>query len=507
MKLFIKRTLFLTASLVVLSSCAKEEFSSIKGKQSGSTSEAITTSAKLCAQATLISPKVDILMLWDNSSSFNFVNSQTKASMSNLISSVSEKFDYHILSAPLVPAGASSTSGSLYEAQLVVKDTVGLGSDALSIVRSKENATSNLSFSPGKGSEEAGLSRTISMLRDNRANGIFRTGAYTIIVVISNEDEKMCATCDSQPSYDAYINPKIAELLSIRGNTASNPNNTGLLNSSMMRFINISRLTSCSNIGGSVNYMYRKTAKDIYNATYSNGWPTSQDHLSPNITDAPDSYNLCAKNFSFSNIFDGVNTAIKQTLLLHKYDYWPLASATTAVDPDSVRVIRSDGTLLANRAFDNSTNKGYEVVLDNNGEIKNYTQNTRYYPTAGEPFTGKLIKLYGNEGNDKVIYPDCLTVTYTEPKATYGYIYLKNGRPKIDTMLVKINGVTINPDSSNGWDYMALQYTSALDLENFKAFGLPAGISSGYFLRLNGSAKVQNNRNNTFEVYYNSASQ
>ena len=497
MKLFIKRTLFLATSLVVLSSCAKEEFSPNKGKQSREESQALETSAQLCAQSTLIRPKVDILMLWDNSSSFNFVTPATKAAMSNLITSVSEKFDYHILSAPLVPAGESSTSGSLHEAQLVVKDNAGLSGNALSIIRTKESATSNLSFSPGPGSTEAGVSRTISMLKDNRANGIFRQGAYTIIVVISNEDEKMCVGCNSETSYNNYINPKIAELLSIRGHV--NQPNDGLLNSAMMRFINISRLTSCSNIGGSLNYMYRKTAKDIYNATYANNWPPANDHLSPSLPGYPDSYNLC--NINFSNIFDGVNTAIKETLIKHKYDHWPLASANQLVDPDSVRVFKADSGELLNRKFSN-TNNGFEVLLDGNDNAQNFTgKNTRYYPTAGEPFDGKLIKLYNA---DRVTFPDCLIVKYSEPKATFGYIYLQYGKPNVSTMQVKINDVDVPQSSVDGWDYMGLQFVNALD-PDLKIANMSPTLSSGYFLRLNGSFKKKNNVKNTFTVYYSSS--
>ena len=512
MKQFVKQTLFLTASLLVLSSCAKEEFASIKGKQSGSTIEAITTSSMLCAQSTLISPKVDILMLWDNSSSFNFVNAGTKASMSNLIKSVSENFDYHIVSAPLISV-SGSTSGTLAGSQIIVKNNEGLSSDVQSYIRDKDEVIRGLNFPPvSTGSTESGVTRTINMLQDNIANGVFRKGAYTIIVIISNEDEKMCPNCDSVGSYDRYIDPKIAQLLAIRGNTSANPSSEGQLNSSMMRFINISRLTSCSQVPGLVNYMYKKTAREIYNASYSNGWPISNDHLSPDLPSFPDSYNLCGKNFSFSNIFDGVNTAIKQTLLLHKYDYWPLASEQARVDIDTVRVVRSDGTILTNRATsDQNIDNGFEIVLDDSGDIKNYTQNTRYFPTEGEPYTGKLIKLFGVEKNDKVIYPDCLTITYTEPKATYGYIYLDKGRPNLSTVSVMINGTIIPQDSTNGWTYIenGPQFTNGIepDLENYKAFGLPAGLSSGYFLRLNGNARVQNTKSNAFEIRYNSANQ
>lgn len=501
MKRLLKRTLFLTTSLLVLSSCAKEEFATNKGKQSTSSSEAITTSAKLCAQSTLIKPQVDILMLWDNSSSFNFVNSSTKSSMSNLISSVSENFDYHVLSAPLVPASGGASSGTLYEAQLVASTNVGLNSTATSILRTKENAVASLAFTQGVGSSEAGMDRAYNILNQNRSNGIFRTGAYTIVVVISNEDDKGCSfpsstnpngtLCSSKTDYDKYLAPRIQNFLSLRNN---------VLNSTMMRFINISPLTSCPSGNYEFNYMYKALAKTMYEAPYPSGWPVSDDFLD---SGSPDSYDLCSKSFDFSHIFDGVNTAIKQTLLKHKYDHWPLASATASVDPDTVRVVRSDGTILVNRKDDPSTDAGFEVVM-NGSKPAVTTINTRYAPTAGEPFYGMLIKLFGTEGKDKVVYPDCLTVTYKEEKAYTGYIYLKNGKPNVNTLEVRIDGKLVDPSSTDGWDYMGLQYTSALD-PDLKIANLPAGTSSGYFLRLNGSAVKSNTTAHTFDIYYISA--
>jgi hypothetical protein len=507
MKRLLKRTLFLTTALLVLSSCAKEEFSTNKGKQSASTSEAITTSAKLCSQSTLISPQVDILMLWDNTSSFNFVNSSTKSSMSNLISSVSENFDYHVLSAPLVPANGGASSGGLYEAQLIAKNSTGLTLTATSILRTKENAIASLGFTQGVGSSEAGIDRAYNIISQNRSNGIFRTGAYTIVVVISNEDDKGCSMisatnpngviCSSPTDYNKYLAPRIQNFLTLRGNSvyagAAN------LNSSMMRFINISPLTSCSSGNYKTNYMYRAMAKTIYETPYTNDWPTSNDHLSPDLVGYPDSYNLCSMDFS--HIFDGVNTAIKQTLLKHKYDYWPLASTAASVDPETVRIVRSDGVELVNRKVDNSTNKGFEVILDNDGAAANLVgQNTRYEPTIGEPFTGKLIKLF-NE--DRVVYPDCLTVKYTEVKSTYGYIYLQYGEPSVSTIEVRINNVVVPQSSENGWDYMGLQFTDSSSINSsYKIANMPAGTSSGYFLRLNGTAKKSNSASNTFTIYY-----
>jgi hypothetical protein len=510
MKQFMRNTFFLAFTIMVLSSCAKEEFSPNKGTQSGSISPIETTTNKLCSQSTLIRPKVDILMLWDNSSSFNFVTSATKASMSNLISSVSESFDYHILSLPLVPANTAP----LYEGILVAKSSGSVSGNATTILKSKDQAVAALGFSQGVGSAERGVDRAIDVLQNNRSNGIFRPDAYTIIVMMSNEDDKGCemdtgfTSCTSTDKAN-YALKKKTKLLCLRGNTSIDCSQSGItssLNSTMMRFINISPLTACASGFNKLNSIYRDVAKTIYQAPYNNGWPTSNDHLSPDVSGAPDSYNLCS--IDFSHIFDGVNSAIKQTLLKHKYDYWPVAGSTASIDPETIRVVRSDGKILTNRLVNTSAANGYELVLDSTGKAQTLTgQNTRYYPTAGEPFTGKMIKLFGNEGNDKIVYPDCLTVTYDAEKAKYGYIYLKYGEPNIATIEVRINGALVPQDASNGWSYMGLQYMSALN-QNYKVFDLPAGSSSGYILQLNGNYQFSNTGSAiNITVYYNSKNQ
>lgn len=493
--------------LFLFYSCAKEEFAINKGTQSSAVNQLTSTTTEVCAQSTLISPKVDILMLWDNSSSFNFVTPETKASMTSLITSVSENFDYHILSLPLVPASTTP----LFEGVLVAKDPLSVTGNATAILRSKEQAASSLSFTQGFGAGERGVDRATDVILTNRSNGIFRQEAYTIIVLMSNEDDKGCelatgfATC-SDFSRTNYLTPKKIKLLCLRGNTYENCASAGVtsLNSTMMRFINISPLTSCTSGFGKQNVIYRDVAKFLYETPYSNGWPTSNDHLSPDVFGAPDSYNLCS--ISFSHIFDGVNTAIKQTLLKHKYDYWPVASSNTALDPDTLRVVRSDGKILRNATGESNPSNGFAYVGNLNGQY------TRFAPTPGEPFTGKMIQLFGTDGNDKIVYPHCLKITYNGIVSTFGYAYLQFGEPKVDTIQVSrsLNGgstfTAIPQSSTNGWDYIGLQFTSALD-SNLKVVNLPPGASSGYFIRLNGSYQFQNSTTTIIRVDYNSKSQ
>ncbi|MDO9184273.1 MAG: hypothetical protein Q7U04_17800, partial [Bacteriovorax sp.] len=298
-----RKPLFLITSLffaTLLISCAKEEFAANKIPQNASINPIVTTSNILCSQSTLVSPKVDVLLLWDNSSSALFINSSTKSSFNQLLSSVSENFDYHILSAPLI---ATNSSDTLYEASLVVKNVASVSGNAAGIVKSKDQAAAAIGFTQAKGSVELGFDRAASVIENNRGNGIFRNDAYTIIVVMSNGDDTSCEYESGYPlcatgDWTSRIDAKINKLLCLRGNVSGlNCSGTTTLNSNMMRFINISALTSCSSGLGQINSRYRQAAKILYEKNYSNGWPTSNDNLSPFISgniQYPDSYNICS---------------------------------------------------------------------------------------------------------------------------------------------------------------------------------------------------------------------
>jgi hypothetical protein len=480
-----------------ITSCGKQEFAATKAPQLSSINALNQTSAQLCAQSTLIKPQVDILILWDNTSSFNFVTQATKDSMNKMITNVSENFDYHALSAPLV-----STSGLLNEAVLIASNPSSVSGSATGLLRTKEQAIAALGFSRGVGSAEMGAQRAIDLIEGNRSNGIFRNGAYTLIVLMSNEDDKGCEyttgynSC-TRTDLNNYLQPKKDKLLCLRGNAAGvSCAGTSPLNSSMMRFITIAPLTSCASGSYKVNSGYRDISKLLYETPYTNGWPTSNDHLNPDLAGYPDSYNLCTIDFSY--IFDGVNSAIKQTLLKHVYDYWPVASASTSIDPDSILVTRDDGTVLTNNSNVPSPSNGFKYT-----DIVQ-TQNTRFLPTPGEPFTGKLIQLFGSNGNDKVIYPQCLKVTYAPVKSMFGYIYLKFGEPLVSSIEVRMNGVVVPQSATNGWDYMGNTFISSLN-PNYKVLDLPAGTTSGFIIRFNGSYIRQNQvgASTSVNVFYN----
>lgn len=506
--------------LLVLFSCTKQEFQTNKS----SSSSAITGVSKSCStlftQSTLVKPKVDLLFLWDNTSSFNFVTEQTKRSMGNLISSVSENFDYHILNAPLVP----SQTTSLFEMSLVASDPSSVSGNASSILKSKDEVTigSALSFTSGVGGSEKGIDRAYNIITSNRTNGIFRDGAYTIIVMMSNEDDKGCelATgynkCTSTDKNN-YLAPLKQKMLCLRGNTSAyNCSGYPTLNSSMMRFITIAPVdlnnNSCAvNQNYPIASNYRTISELVYSSTYTNGWPTSNDHLNPDVPAFRDSYNLCSVS-NFSSIFDGVNSAIKQTLIKHVYSYWPLASSTASVDPTTIQVTTSSGKTLT-RHDCVATNSCTNAPTDGFGYVGNQSNHaTRTFPNDGEYYTGKMIQLFGSNGNDLVIYPTSLTVCYQPIKDKYKYIYLTNGQPYEPSIEVTINGQVVPKSTTNGWSYMGLQYISALD-NNFKIANLPANATSGYIVVLNddddnsnGNYQITNSSNVTIDVYYTSKS-
>ena len=494
--------LSLFTALFLLYSCGKQEFTATKAPQLSSINQLTSSSAQLCAQHTLIKPKVDILIIWDNTSSFNFVTTASKNSLNQLITNVSENFDYHALSVPLV-----ATSGDLGEAVLIASDASSISGTASTILKTKDQAIASLGFSPGAGANEMGLDRAANLILNNRSNGIFRDGAYTLIVMMSNEDDK---GCESYYGYNTcapidkinYRQPKINKLLCLRGNVDGvNCSSLGVnspLNSTMMRFMSIVPLTSCSSGLNKINVNYSDASRQIYSKPYNNGWPTSSDALSPDIAGFPDSYNLCT--IDFSHIFDGVNSAIKQTLLKHVYDYWPVAGAYDSLDPDTLIVTRDDGKVLTRHNLSESNiSDGY--TFDN--QVYNQ-QPTRFFPTAGEPFTGKLIHLFGSNGNDKLIYPQCLSIKYDPIKSTFGYIYLTHGEPLVSSIQVMMNGVAVPQSSTNGWDYMGLQFISGLN-QSLKVIDLPAGTTSGYIIRFNGSYQKQNsvNSSTSVNVFYN----
>jgi len=515
----LKKSLSGLLLLTLFTGCGADQFAPKRVKDAQVSPQVQQNSFAACSAFTLIKPKVDFLFLWDNSTSSVFINNSTKQALNNTIDQISSRFDYHVLMAPLV---IGDTDPENYQAKLISENTDGLGSGALSMKIDRTLAAQSLNFSYAQGSKEEGVDRAVDLIKANVSNGIFRANSYLYVIVMSNEDDSsweknQIAAADQQ----IYINEKTKELLCLRG--AYNPpsgNCTGVnLNSSQLRFMSISAFNSYGNgntCGGVTSWKkgdtYQKVAKAVYNQPYFvNG--TNQYRQSDQNTRSDgmyDSYDICSQS-SFSSVFDGINAAINDTLIQHKYNWWPVASSSAlSIDPNEVRVFKDGIEMQQLQSPIPAGASGFTFV----NSVQ--TQNTRYEPTPGEPFTGYLVRLYGNA---IVTYPQCISVQTQTPKEWFGYINLQT-KPLESSISVKINGIPVSQSTTNGWQLIKSggnpQYFTS---KNIKIMGpgnfcpsnsteycgaTPAINKSGYFLKLFGNAVYSNGA--TIEVIYDPSS-
>lgn len=508
-----------------LSSCGEESFST-KSKSDGLVTNTITTnSSSSCASFTLVKPKVDFLFLWDNSTSTTFINNDTKEALAQVVENISDRFDYHVMLAPLI----NNTSDTNHQAKLIASNTNGLSGSAINMMIPSSSASAALnSFDDAQGSLESGISRSVKLIKDNYTNGIFRRKAYTYIVVMSNQDDNSWQVGKSQPDESdrtAYVADETKKLLCLRGNyLPSSGNCTGLnLNAIQLRFMNITSFTdndsSCSGVSSvKRGKTYQNVSEIIYDEPYKiwsdqNGnnqldqasEVTGNDfnrHIDQDGESMPDSYNICNRS-NFTSIFDGINGSINQAIVAHKYDYWPVAtSGAAAIDPAEIEVYKNGSSIprLSEPVTSSSAN-GFTFT----NSVQ--TVDTRYEPTSGESFTGYVVKLYGSA---RVTYPECIQVKTQTPKEYYGYINM-TAKPVESSIVVQINGKTISKSTSNGWELIKsngqprfydnknIKITSPTDYSE----ATPAVNRSGYFLKLNGSAVYSNGA--AIEVFYDPA--
>ena len=167
------------------------------------------------------------------------------------------------------------------------------------------------------------MERVRELLALNINNGIFRQGAYTIIVVMSNQDDNSWVVGSVPSAFDRnnYINQKLDQILCLRGHHTS-PCTGSSINSQQMRFISIvAHQEDCngSNPAYDQNFVYKKMS-ELYGAYYTGGisGPTDQAGRS-----TVDSYNICDIS-DFTRVFDGVNNSIQDQVISHTYNWWRL---------------------------------------------------------------------------------------------------------------------------------------------------------------------------------------
>jgi len=501
-----------------LTSCGEESFST-KSKSDGLVTNTVTTSStSSCASFTLVKPKVDFLFLWDNSSSTTFINDDTKEALAQVVENITDRFDYHIMLSPLVLDNGKSTN---YQSKLIASNTDGLSGSAISMMIPSSSASAALNnFDSAGVSLESGVSRSVSLIKDNVSNGIFRGGSYLYVVVMSNQDDNSWAEGDGQiagSERDEYVQEQVKKLLCLRGSySPSSGSCTGTnLNSTQLRFMNITSFTSsdssCSGVSSvTKGETYQDVSKAVYSEPYrlfSGGVVVGSDfnrHIDQDdrADGLYDSYDICNRS-NFTSVFDGINSSINQAIVAHKYDYWPVAtSGASAIDPAEIEVFKDGQSIvMLTEPVTNASASGFTFT----NSVQ--TVDTRYEPTSGESFNGYVVKLYGNA---RVTYPECMRVKTQTPKEYFGYINM-SAKPVESSIVVTINGSQIAQSSTNGWQLMksngVAQY---FDNKNIKITSttdysetLPAVNKSGYFVKLYGSAIYSNGA--AVEIYYDPA--
>jgi hypothetical protein len=466
---------------IFLTNCGKEVFVARTQNESSSINPSAISSTQGCANFTKVKPPVDMLFVVDNSGSANLMSPNLKTAIQSTISTVSQEFDYHIMVAPLIDVGTDSTL------PVVASSPTGLAPSVISRLVAPENI-SFFSTPQQGGADEKGFQRVINLINNNRSNGIFRTGAYTITVLISNGNDTdyvintACPQCPPNP--DNYTN-RLTDLRKFtkQYKDAVEPWNSTLLNSPQFYFMTL----VCHSIGPNcpgTGLRYKSMSKDIHNYVFGTG---VTDTAGVNTFDI-------ANNVNFTSLFAGVNASIQSIILEHKYDYWPV-SLSNNFDRNSV-IVRKNGTTLTK----GDTANGFTLYPDlmANTSAPPVTQNTRYEPTPGEPFTGYLVKLYGDariQFNANQLKPDCLEITTSAPKQWFGYFSISRN-PDMNTLVVRKNGVTI-PLS----DMQLLGYNANFNIQiactesydgsscvpanvNSYTGGSPGVSRSGYIIRL-----------------------
>ena len=479
------KNLNLIILLILLFSCGKEEFASIKQYSTSDAPITLTTSAEICANHTLVKPYVDFLFLWDNTSSQTFVNEATRQSLANTVSLISKRFDYRILLAPML-------ANNNDHAFIISATENGLSQSAKNIKVNIEDAYSRLlSFPTTTKSQENGIERAVELLEYNYQtnSGVFRKEAYLVIVLMSNGNDQINSSSGfyNGTATTNYINDQFNKLKNISANDK--------LNTLYTRFISLVAHSEC-NSGWRIGESYKKFSKLVHNEYFNCSEDSSSDIQCS--SSSPDSHNIC--EISFSNLFDAVNDSIIETVIKHKYNFWPISFQKDPINFDikTLKVTKNTGQELF-EVPDQSIGSGWKYIgwKDN--------QPTTYEPFIGESKNAYFIELVGDA---RVSYPECLVLTYDSPTYFYGYLSIPH-QPYVPSMIVK-DGDNIVP--SDKWEYIGYVEEQNLRIQGpnnpsspFQEF-YPADLVKGKFIiKLDESLIYQNDQGSRFTVIYDTA--
>lgn len=427
-------------------------------------------SSHLCGNQTVHKPKVDILFVVDNSTSLNpaYASNELKQSMSNIITHVSDNFDYHAFIVPLI-----DYSGA--EEQLVVSDATSLGIGAPTPKGLSDVDVQQYLSNTQPGGSELGLARVRDAITGNISNGVFRKEVHTLVVMISNGDDTDNIVDPYGNTVGTHYSTRLQELKNLTKASGSTT-----LEALTLRFFSVVAHSACKN-GFIKGTRYMQMSKDLYN--YSGA---TDQGSNPN----PDSYNLCSN--SISNIFTSIAAVLPTTVVNHVYNYWPAkVTNNTQIDFNEnaivVKRVNSNGTI---ETLNEDPTNGWQFLTNHqvNLNIREYPTVSTEYPA--ERLTGFFVQLHGNA---KVTSPACLVVQIQDPQEYFGYIAIENN-PDLNDTIIKKNGVIVNQSNTDGWQFLYFSPNKNIRImgPNDHTDHPDKVYRTGYFFKMNGSAVYTN---------------
>ena len=421
----------------------------------------------------IVKTKVDFLFLWDNSTSMTqYRNKLLKENVNKNIKKISNDFDVHMLFAPII-----DKEGSIQNDGYPIADNyLGLDESIKNKLILKESVDSYLAnFDSISGSKEHGIERAISLIEANKNNGLFRTGAYTIIFLISSGDDTDAERLDNLAN----------KLLALQSS----------LKSTQFRFISlVPHKKSCFISSTPKASRYIEISKALFDHFKTN---SPLHGLNP-INNTPDSFDACNEE-DISKAFEYVNATIYPDD--HIYNYWPIAPSSTQIDQSKIDVTKFSFKNNKEEKVIKSAQNGFEYFGKHNSLA------IRRFP---EP-PGEIIKdshFIKLNGSAEVYYPDYLIVKTQSPQDHFGYIRLQY-RPYLKNLYLEIDNKVIPQISNdpNGWEIVCndkivnfqcqsgpiqqeVQIESPEDWPNYKLKGQK---SEGYFIKLGKNVTYTNN--------------
>lgn len=460
------KSLLLLSSFLLLFSCGKEQFGTAAQSESTQADALKSFTQNSCSSFTLVRPKVDIVYFVDNSYSTLYLKEALKTSIKNTLGSISSDFDYRIISTPLI-----STDSANYHVYTNSSEQV---PNTSNIVPNTDALIDPIFLNLSSDSEK-GLARTVQFMNHHSATGLLRTGAYHLMIIVSNgrdeEIEKDPHGTGQTTVETTLFNQRLASLNQIKST----------LSSQQLRFFSATATTSCQSGWRSSQKSYQEMSKRLYSLSGASDSSTQ------------DVYNLCGSGLT--NLFTGVNSSIQKVLLKHEYRYWPISFADAneaTVDLSKVSVYKVTNNVTELMPTSSWTYYQHQGVAP---------LNTRELPTAGEPVIGKHFIRF----NERVVYPTCVKITSSSKTEYFGYITLPRN-PIESSIIVKINGVVVPKSTTNGWSFKGFVTVPT----NIKmpyptsAHQFPEVKKSGYMIQLHGSQNYYKS-GDSVDVHYTPA--